>query len=105
MAERLIARMTAYPDRLPAADRGYNDAAYYAAHHYAALLQREGLFRSGETKAAGRWRWELAYNYVRLGDKRATTLYGNLLEDALNRNETTAAAEATCCRADTGATP
>ena len=85
----MVSHLEAYPDTLPAEARGFNDAAYYAAYHYAALAQEEALYRFPDTPAAPQWRWELAFDYVRSGDARAGATYADLIETALNAGATT----------------
>ncbi|MFW6063057.1 MAG: tetratricopeptide repeat protein [Chloroflexota bacterium] len=82
-ADGLIARLEQFPETLPAEERSYGDGAYYAAFRYAALAQEEALNRFPEAAAAERWRWALAYNYVRIGDGRAIETYAGLIEQAL----------------------
>ncbi|HSM54987.1 MAG TPA: hypothetical protein VK879_02430 [Candidatus Sulfomarinibacteraceae bacterium] len=82
-ADKLIMRLEQFPETLAPEERGFGDSAYYAAFRYAALAQEEALNRFPEAAEAERWRWGLAYNYVRMGDGRAIERYGGLIEQAL----------------------
>lgn len=86
-ADTLIARLEQFPEQLALAERGYGDAAYYAAFRYAALAQHEALLRFPNSNRVERWRWGLAYNYVRTGDERALPYYALLLQEALDEGQ------------------
>lgn len=88
-ASALIARLEAYPDSLTEEERGYNNRRYYEAFAPATLALEEALVRFPEDPAATRWRWQLAYDYVRSGDVRAASLYASLMEAALASGEST----------------
>lgn len=79
----LIARLEAYPNTLPEDARGYNDSEYYQAYEPATVALEEALLRFPDDPLVDRWRWQLAYNYVRSGDARAASMYASLMEAAL----------------------
>ncbi len=87
-AAHLVELLDSYPNTLLGADRGEDDAAYYAAFSYAALAQREALLRFPDAPQAEAWRWGLAYNLARTGDQQAGEQYKDLILAALNQEQT-----------------
>ncbi|NIR66084.1 MAG: hypothetical protein GWN61_17755, partial [candidate division Zixibacteria bacterium] len=60
------------------------DKIFYDSYYYAALVEREALFRQPEADQAEDWRWDLAYHYTLLSDSRSGALYSELIENGFN---------------------
>jgi hypothetical protein len=81
--------LEAYPDTFSAYARGEDGEGYYAAFHYAMLVQREALMRYPNAPTSDEWFWRLAVNQARSGDGRAAASFSALVAKALDNKTIT----------------
>lgn len=88
-ADYLVRLMHAYTNTLLAATQENQPAAHANAYKFAIFALREALLRFPQAPQAESWRWALAHDLARSGERQqAAEQYVRLIVDALNREET-----------------
>ncbi|MBN1535523.1 MAG: hypothetical protein JW908_02240, partial [Anaerolineales bacterium] len=90
-ADQLIQLINYYPNTLAESERGSDYSNYNQVFSYAAFAQREALLRYPQAEQASSWRWGLAYNLARMGDKEAGDRFAQVIAYGLNEGKTNVA--------------
>lgn len=87
-ADQLIQLINDYPNTLPESERGSDYRNYNQAFSFAVFAQKEALLRYPDADQASAWKWGLAYNLARMGDKESGVRFAQVVVEGLNRGDT-----------------
>ncbi len=79
--DELSEQMSGLPELLL---NGPANENYHQSFYHAAIIEAEALFRHPNASQSTKWRWNLAYHWLQIGDERAGILYAGLIAEALN---------------------
>jgi hypothetical protein len=79
-----IQLMEAYPEVLPS---GFIPEDYFQAFYHASVIQKEAILQHPDDGRTFGWRWDLTYNYARIGDPRSANLYASLFSQGIESQQ------------------